>query len=152
MDDPVAFRVLNEIGIIEQLGRTMFERVMPLNLTLSQFIVLNHFVRLGGTRSPHQLARAFQVTKATMTSTLQRLQAKGLILVEPDPRDGRAKLVSLTPAGRDARNASIAAIGPALAAMEAHFGKAELATALPFLVRLRTYLDERRSEDLKPGA
>src|SRR3712207_5255456 len=54
--DPLAFRVFNEIGIIEQLSRTMFERVMPDGLTVPQFSVLNHFVRLGGERSPAQLA------------------------------------------------------------------------------------------------
>lgn len=45
MSDRVAFRVMNEIGIIDQLGTTLFERAMPHGLTLPQFIVLNHFVR-----------------------------------------------------------------------------------------------------------
>ncbi|MGH6951145.1 MAG: MarR family winged helix-turn-helix transcriptional regulator, partial [Vitreimonas sp.] len=70
MDDPVHFRALNEIGIINQLAQTIFERVMPAGMTLAQFIVLNHFVRLGGSRSPAELASAFQLTRATMTSTL----------------------------------------------------------------------------------
>jgi hypothetical protein len=44
-EDPLAFRVFNEIGIIEQLSRNLFERVLPDGLTLPQFTVLNHFVR-----------------------------------------------------------------------------------------------------------
>ncbi|KAA2236856.1 hypothetical protein [Salinarimonas soli] len=44
---PLAFRVFNEIGIVERLSRTMFDRVMPDGLALPQFVVLNHFVRLG---------------------------------------------------------------------------------------------------------
>ena len=40
MPDPIAFRVMNEIGIIDQLGRTIFERAMPHGLTVSQFVVL----------------------------------------------------------------------------------------------------------------
>ena len=39
------FRFFNEIGIIEQLSRNAFERVMPGGMKLSQFTVLNHFVR-----------------------------------------------------------------------------------------------------------
>lgn len=55
MTDAVAFRVMNEIGIIDQLERNLFERVLPHDLTVPQFIVVNHFVRLGGDRSPHEL-------------------------------------------------------------------------------------------------
>ena len=145
-DDRVAFRVMNEIGIIDQLGRTLFERVMPHGLTLPQFAVLNHFVRLGGERSPAALARAFQVTKGTMTSTLQRLEAKRFIAVTPDPNDGRGKRVAITPAGRRARDACIAAVAPALDALEAAIGPADLAAALPFLECLRRYLDAERDQ------
>ncbi len=115
MSDPIAFRVMNEIGIIDQLGSTLFERAMPNGLTVPQFVVLNHFVRLGGDRSPLELARAFQVTKATMTSTLQRLEAKEFIKVTPDPKDGRAKRIAITAAGRKVRYQAIAAIADDLA-------------------------------------
>src|SRR6266849_4446748 len=94
MPDPIAFRVMNEIGIIDQLGSTLFERSMPFGLTLPQFVVLNHFVRVGGDRSPVELASAIQVTKATMTSTLQRLQRKGFVTSVPDATAGRLKRMS----------------------------------------------------------
>lgn len=48
----MAFRVLNEIGIISQLATTAFERAMPQGMTLAQFTVLNHFVRLGACGGP----------------------------------------------------------------------------------------------------
>lgn len=147
MSDRVAFRVMNEIGIIDQLGTTLFERAMPHGLTLPQFIVLNHFVRLGGERTPLELAEAIQVTKATMTSTLHRLTAKGFITSAPDPLDGRSKRIALTPAGRSARDDAIASIGHHLAAMESEIGLADLAAALPLLVKLRTFLDRRRSRE-----
>jgi DNA-binding MarR family transcriptional regulator len=145
MPDPIAFRVMNEIGIIDQLGRTIFERAMPHGLTVSQFVVLNHFVRLGGDRSPIELARALQVTKATMTSTLQRLEAKGFIGVSPDPEDGRAKRIAITAKGRKARVQAIASIADDLAAIERMIGARELEAALPFLVNLRAFLDRRRN-------
>ena len=61
--DPPLFRLLTEIGIIEQLARNQLERNLPDQLTMSQFVVLNHLVRLGGAWSPLRLAKAFQVTK-----------------------------------------------------------------------------------------
>jgi DNA-binding MarR family transcriptional regulator len=144
MSDPITFRVMNEIWIIDQLGTTLFERAMPHGLTLPQFIVLNHFVRLGGTRSPVELADAIQVTKATMTSTLQRLEAKGFVSSTPDPDDGRSKRVALTDQGRKARDDSIQAISHHLAAMEQAIGAADLEAALPVLAKLRAFLDRRR--------
>ena len=89
------FTLFNEIGIISQLSSARLARMLPHGLTVAQFSVLNHLVRLEGDWSPARLAAAFQVTKGTMTSTLQRLVAKGLISLEPDPSDGRAKHVKL---------------------------------------------------------
>lgn len=143
VNDPVAFRVMNEIGIISQLGATLFERVMPNGMTLAQFTVLNRFVRFEGPSSPLELARAFQVTKGTMSSTLQRLEAHGWVAVRPDPEDGRAKRVTITASGRRARTDALAALKPLLAELETALGRS-LASALPFLVELRTYLDRRR--------
>ena len=144
MADPIAFRVMNEIGIIDQLGTTLFERSLPHGLTVPQFIVLNHFVRLGGERSPLELADALQVTKATMTSTLQRLEAKGFIAITPDPSDGRAKRVAMTTLGSKARGDAIKAIAEDLSALETEIGRAEFEVALPFLLKLRTFFDRRR--------
>ena len=147
--DPVLFTLLNEIGIIEQLARNRFERALAdvaEGLKISHFSVLNHFVRLGDDKNPADLARAFQVTRGAMTNTIQRLAARGLVEVGTDPLDGRAKRVRITPAGRRVRDQAIAAIGPVLAELEAAFGTAAFADALPFLQRLRAHLDRARDE------
>jgi len=142
--DPPLFRLLNEIGIIEQLARSRFERLQPDGLPLSQFSVLNHFVRLGGERNLVALARAFQVTKASMTNTVQKLEARGWVQLRPDPADGRAKLVSITPAGRLARQRAIARLEGLLAELGEAFPAYEVLDALPFLTRLRRHLDATR--------
>jgi len=150
-EDPLLFTFFNEIGIIEQLARAQFEQVLPDGLKLSQFTVLNHFARLGGERSPAQLASAFQVTKGAMTNTLQRLEARGLIAVRPDPSDGRAKLVSLTDEGLAVRNAAIAALVPSMQRLATLFPQQEFAAALPFLQRLRAFLDQDRNPPARDG-
>ncbi|MGL4727455.1 MAG: MarR family winged helix-turn-helix transcriptional regulator [Bosea sp. (in: a-proteobacteria)] len=146
------FSLFNEIGIIAQLSQTIFERVMPPGMTLAQFTVLNHFVRLGGQRSPAALAAAFQVTRATMTSTLQRLGAKNLILVQPDPSDGRGKLVTLTPAGKAVREQCIAALQPEMDRIRHHPEIVDAIATLPQLIALRRALDEARETGLEAGA
>lgn len=142
--DPLVFRLFNEIAIIDQLGSRLFERVMPDGMTLPQFVVLNHFVRLGRPSSPLRLARAFQVTKSAMTNTLQHLERAGFVTVEPDPTDARAKVVFITQSGRAAREAAIAALAPALARISDGLDPAEIDAALPLLRRLREQLDAER--------
>jgi DNA-binding MarR family transcriptional regulator len=146
MLDPLVFRLMNEIAIIDQLGTTLFERAMPHGLTVPQFSVLNQFAKRGGERSPLELAAAFQVTKATMSSTLQRLEAKGFVVSTPDPSDGRAKRIAMTAAGRAARDEAIAALARDLAAIEKSLGGAEIRAIIPFLIKLRAFLDQRRND------
>ena len=142
--DPPIFRFFTEIGIIEQLAHAKLERALPDGLKFSQFTVLNHLVRLPGQWGPARLASAFQVTKAAMTNTLQRLESRGLIKIEDDPSDGRGKLICLCQAGRDMREACIGNISPLLFEMEKEFGEQEFLIALPFLEKIRGYLDEHR--------
>ncbi len=143
--DPAAFEFFNEIGIIDQLAGTMFERALPRGMTRAQFVVLNHFVRLGHhERSPAQLASAFQVTRPTMTSTLTRMARAGLIVIRADPLDGRGKLVALTQSGHKAREAALEAMVPLLPMLDAVIDPAELAQLLPVLRRLRIALDAAR--------
>lgn len=148
--DPPAFQLFNEIGIIDQLASAMFERALPAGMSQAQFTVLNHFVRLGhDRRSPAQLASAFQVSRPTMTSTLGRMARNGLIRIEPDPADGRGKLVSLTPRGRAMREEGLAAVGPLLPLLDSVLTNEEVAALLPVLRKLRIALDAMR--DPQPG-
>ncbi|UPY37398.1 MarR family winged helix-turn-helix transcriptional regulator [Sediminicoccus sp. KRV36] len=144
MPDSPIFALLNEIGIIEQLARNRFERLQPDGLRLPQFTVLNHLVRLGDGRGPAQIARAFEVSKATMTNTLQRLEERGFIRLDPDPADARGKRVMLTEAGRARREAAIALVTADLAPVASHLG-APPESLLPALRRLREALDQARN-------
>lgn len=143
--DLLLFRFLNEIGIIDQLARARLESALPDGLRISQFVVINHLVRLGGDWSPVRLAKAFQVTKGAMTNTLRRLESRGLVAVVPDPDDGRGKLVRLTAAGRKMREKCVRSVDPLLADLEVKFGEQRFAKALPLLEELRKYLDDHRA-------
>ena len=143
-EDPLAFQLLNEVGIIDQLARNRAAQLLGPALNLSQFVVLNHLTRLGSERSLVQIANAIQVTKAAMTNTVARLQAKGLLTVRPDPDDGRGKRVGLTAAGQAARAQAVASLGAGLAEVGALATGAELAETLVVLRRLRIWFDDHR--------
>jgi DNA-binding MarR family transcriptional regulator len=138
------FRMFNEIGIISQLSSNRLERVLPPGMSIAQFSLLNHLVRLGGAWAPSRLARAFQVTKGAMTNTLQRLEAKGLIRVTADPDDARGKLVEITDAGRRMREKCIRATGTAMSDIVKLVPTDDVGAVLPFLEHLRKTLDEGR--------
>jgi len=145
LDDPTAFVFFNEIGIIEHLARTAAERVLPDGLSLAGFSVLNHMVRLGHERrAPARIARAMQVTKGAMTGTLRRLEAGGWIIVTPNPKDGRGKAVSLTPAGRAVRDTAIASLQPVFDDLLQEVDLAQIEAVLPTLQIVRRVLDAAR--------
>lgn len=143
----VAFQLFNEIGIINQLGTNAFESVLPLDLTVSQFSVLNWFTRVDVEATPGRLATAFNVTKGAMTNTLKRLEQKGFIDVRVDENSARRKLVTMTPAGADARRQALIAVEPLLKELLGVFNEKDIQAALPFLEAVRVYLDERRYQE-----
>jgi len=138
------FGVLNEIGIIEQLSRTLLEARLPEGLIAPHFTVLNHLIRVQDGRTPLELARAFQVPKTSMSHTLAGLERHGLVEMRPNPGDKRSKQVWLTDEGRALREATIAALAPDLEGVASVLSPQDAATIMPILTRLRIWLDTRR--------
>jgi DNA-binding MarR family transcriptional regulator len=58
--------------------------------------------------TPGALLRATLVTSGTMTNRIDRLAAAGLVRREPDPRDKRGVLVTLTRRGQESVDAALA--------------------------------------------
>lgn len=142
--EQLLFRLLNEIGIVNQLAAAAFERLLPHGLTRAQFTVLNHCVRLGDNKTPAQLAARFQVTRGTMTSTLARLEEKGFIRIEPDPVDGRSKRVLLTRKGRAAREEAIRVALPLLSQATDAIPREMVERLLPQIETIRAWFDQNR--------
>jgi DNA-binding MarR family transcriptional regulator len=67
----------------------------------TQYSLLSYAVKLGPVR-PVDLARAMKVDASTLTRNLRPLIDAGLLMMDPGP-DGRSRLVSATPAGREKR-------------------------------------------------
>jgi DNA-binding MarR family transcriptional regulator len=138
------FSFFNEIGIIHQLSRALFEARLPRGVTVPHFSVLNHLIRVGDGPTPLKLANAFQVPKTTMTHTLSGLVERGWIEMRPNPKDGRSKRVFLTDAGRTFRDEAIALLDPDIAWLGEAVSSDSVADIVPRLAEIRKILDARR--------
>lgn len=96
----VAARLAIAVGRINRRARTGTE-----SLSYGILSALATVVRHGPLR-PGDLARHEVVTKPTMTRILGELEQRGFIEREADPTDGRAFMVSATPAGNAAVEAA----------------------------------------------
>lgn len=143
-DPAPLFGLFNEIGIIEQLSRTILESKLPKGLIAPHFGVLNHLVRVADGQTPLTLARAFQVPKTTMTHTIAGLVKHGLVEVRPNPQDGRSKCVWLTGKGRAMRDQAIADLAPEMQTILSGMDKERLMSILPVLTELRQVMDAAR--------
>jgi DNA-binding MarR family transcriptional regulator len=148
--DATLFAFFNEVGIIAQLSRAMFEARLPPGFNLPQFAVLNHLIRVRDGQTPLALARAFQVPKTSMTHSLAVLERAGLIEMRPNDKDGRSKCVFITEGGRTFRETAVASLAPDLAAITAAFPVDRLAEALPALGDLRQLMDAMRDPVERP--
>lgn len=81
------------------LARRFDEALRPLGLTNGQFSLLMSLNRpepagMGG------VASLLAMDRTTLTAALKPLERRGLLTIAPDPKDGRARVLSLTPDGR----------------------------------------------------
>jgi DNA-binding MarR family transcriptional regulator len=81
------------------LARRFDEALRPVGLTNGQFSLLMSLNRpepagLGG------VANLLAMDRTTLTAALKPLERRGLLIIAPDPKDGRARVLSLTDAGR----------------------------------------------------
>lgn len=136
--EDIAITLFGELFMADQLARNRLSKALPRGMELSHFSVLNHLYRTQEERTPAQLARAFHVTRGAMTNTLSRLEWAGHIHIRPDWDDARRKFVSISPAGRMARDAAVQAIVPMLADAVNAIGMDRIRAVIPVLRDLRT--------------
>ncbi|MFV0301401.1 MAG: MarR family winged helix-turn-helix transcriptional regulator [Paracoccus sp. (in: a-proteobacteria)] len=138
--DRLAASLFAEVLITEQLSRDLIGKALPRGMQISHFSVLNLLAHIGEERTPAELAAALRVTRGAMTNTLSRLEWAGHIHIRPDWDDARRKLVAISPAGRAARDAAIAAFMPLIADVVRDIGPERVRTTLPVLRELRLRL------------
>jgi DNA-binding MarR family transcriptional regulator len=145
--EALAITLFSEMFMADQLARAALTRALPKGMELSHFSVLNHMASAGGDRTPAQLAKIFYVTRGAMTNTLGKLEWAGYVHISPDWEDARRKLVVISPAGRSARNAALAALTPILNEVVSDIGPDRVKAVIPVLREVRNQFERRLSED-----
>ncbi|MEJ2036781.1 MAG: MarR family transcriptional regulator [Maritimibacter sp.] len=141
--ESLSIALFSEMFMADQLARAALSKALPKGMELSPFTVLNHLANISEPRSPAQLARAFHVTRGAMTNTLAKLEWAGHVHIHPDWDDARRKQVTISPAGRKARDAALSAIAPIISEVVTKIGPDKVRAALPVLREIRARFDEQ---------
>lgn len=96
-----------------------------------------------------ELAEASQLSKQTVGSIVDQLQAGGYVRREPDPLDARARLVTITDRGRQLVDLSLPVVRRIEADWEAHLGRTRARQLREALSALREITDPFAARD--PG-
>ena len=86
-------------AVSHALKRNINARVQPTGLSLARLQVLFQLVDGQGIRIG-ELSSCIGVAARTMTSTIEAMERDALVTRRPDPRDGRATIITITDAGR----------------------------------------------------
>lgn len=108
MSDPLrpVLALFAAVSAAHHAAQRLLEARLPEGFSPPQFAVLERLARLGEGQTPISVADAFGWPKTSMSHTVAVLEARGLVRLEPNPRDGRSKCLWLTPKGR-----TLAALG-----------------------------------------
>ncbi len=136
----LAISLFSEILTVDQLLRNRLAKVLPKGMELSHFAILNQLANIGVERTPAQLANSFHVTRGAITNTLAKLEMAGYIHIRPDWEDARRKLVSISPAGQQARSAALALVSPLIGGLINDLGPEKVRQVLPTIRDLRQRL------------
>ncbi len=145
-DPSLGYRILNWIGIIEQLSRTKANReTNEIGLPWNQFVLLNHFShRPEEGKTVTSVARAMQQQQPGVTKTMKAMVEKGFLRLEEDKDDRRVKHHFLTTEGIRIHRDAIARILPMVGDLFAGWTPEEMAHLFKALDRIKVNLDENR--------
>lgn len=110
--DPAPMGTVGRILRLSNLLRDRVEEVLkPFGLSLWQFDILATLRRNGPPfqMAPKALMADAMLSSGAMTNRIDRLEAAGLVVRQPDPNDRRGVLVELTEQGRVVADQAIAA-------------------------------------------
>lgn len=83
--------------------------------------------------SASDVANTLDLNKSAMSGMVGRLERAGLLRREPNPKDARASLLSLTPRGEEVRARSLALVRKLTSEVTAGFDASELDVVTRFL-------------------
>ena len=145
-DPSLDFRIINWIGIIEQLTAEKSRQLLEgTDVPPPQFRLLNHFShRPDDGKKVTQIATATQQPQPGITKTLAKMVQKNYLKEKPNPHDGRSKILFLTEDGKTAHlNAKIRLISGLSGTFDG-WSETSKREFFAHLDRLKIFLDANR--------
>jgi len=109
--------------------------VVSLGMGLSDFGVLEALLHKGPL-AVHELGAKVLLTSGSITTAIDRLERKGLVMRGDDPRDRRARIIRLTTTGRKVIRGAFADHERAMEEAVSHLNNRDRATLLKLLRHL----------------
>jgi DNA-binding MarR family transcriptional regulator len=103
----------------QQLGALLSQAMADAPLTPADFAVCSA-LRLMQPTTLTALAATLGMRPTTLSSTLTRLEQNGHLARQPNPADGRSRLISLTSRGQQATEGCFPSFGAAIEAFRQH--------------------------------
>jgi DNA-binding MarR family transcriptional regulator len=128
---PFADRVVDDSNVLFELWRLaraanalLAETLTNAGVTGDEYGIYSVLATVEA-MSPSSLAEWMSAPATTVSSHLKRLEGRGHVRRRPDPNDGRAQLLELTPAGRATYERATTTYLPILARVQGHLGASE---------------------------
>jgi MarR family transcriptional regulator, 2-MHQ and catechol-resistance regulon repressor len=117
------------------LSRHAMRSIEPSGLGFSDFAVLEVLLNKGP-QKVNEIGRRVDLTSGSITTAIDRLETRGLVVRGLDDADRRSRIVRLTPAGRSRISEVFARHAAALEAASKGLTKAERKSAIELLKKL----------------
>jgi MarR family 2-MHQ and catechol resistance regulon transcriptional repressor len=117
------------------LSRHAMRSIEPSGLGISDFAVLEVIMNKGPQRV-NDIGRRVDLTSGSITTAIDRLEARGLVARGLDDEDRRSRIVRLTPAGRACIGEVFAQHAAALEAASSGLSKSERKSLIELLKKL----------------
>ncbi|RIJ24269.1 MarR family transcriptional regulator [Henriciella barbarensis] len=140
-DDHDAISVLREVGRLAHMTDCAVAACLPSPVTVAQYAVLNTLAA-GDGLSITQLAEIHTVSQPTMSSTVAKLRARGLVEARSKPGDRRSRFVLLTKEGADIKASCDTAAEPLLNGMAARISSQDWISLQKIVAGLNGHLAE----------
>ena len=134
------------LGAIPGLRQAIARR---LELNLSEVDAMEHL--MGEAMGPVELSRRLHMTSASATVLVDRLADAGHVIREPDPNDGRRRVVRPTAQGASAVFEQIGPLVSDLVAAEDVLAPDEREVVLRYLARVLEVLESHADTPADPG-
>jgi DNA-binding MarR family transcriptional regulator len=149
---PAEEEILIWCGVVSQLVRTRSNQLLKdAGLPYPLFILLRHFCHDPDREwTISSLTAAFETGQSGMTKQVQRLLDLGYLATRNDPVDARIKWLRVTATGQKLRDELMAKLAPDQNSYFSNWTAAEIQNLHGLLERLKTYLDDHRTDLIWP--